>query len=536
MVSTFSRFRRRPHGQAIAPQSYTSTLHRVSSLSCLALSFFVSPLLTAPLPAAPAAFKPVKLFDPATISQRTLPNGVRGVVKETRGTGLVAVQVWVRAGSRYESVSNAGASHLIQDIAMQTSKNYPRSGGGVSGELGGEGGAASVVEALGGVTGAQTSRDATSFSATVGSSFLPAALRALSDATLLPRLTDAEVESAKLEIEAELQNRDSEPLTAVTDLAFRLAFAKHPYKRAALGTSEEVEKLNGKKVRDYHAARYVGSNISVVIVGDVQRDAAHKLIEHYFAGARVGKTVDAIAPETTPLTYNSPVIRRRPIARTATALAFRAPGITNPNDVVAMDVLLSHWSEGREAAMRKVLLGDSDNADQREEGLDDSEEPTAPQTPPMPGVPEPTEPEPLALAFDVNFLTQRDPGLLLFTLVTEPDGRNDAVRATLDEVAGVRQNSIPAAAIARAKTELSRQYIEQGDTLTGQAGALGFYEMISTYEFAVTYLDHIDRITATDIKRVANKYLTATGYVQAVIDAAPRPRTQPLSDQESIPV
>jgi predicted Zn-dependent peptidase len=405
----------------------------------------------------------------------------------------------------------------------------------VTGELGGSGGAEGAIEALGGVTGAQTSRDATSFSATLGSSFLPAALRALSDATLLPRLSDAEVETAKLEIEAELQNRDAEPLAAVTDLAFRLAFAKHPYRRAALGTSEEMEKLNGKKVRDYHAARYVGSNISVVIVGDVQRDGAHKLIEQYFSGARVGKTPDAVAPDTTPLVYNSPVVRRRPIARTATALAFRAPGITNPNDVVAMDVLLSHWSEGREAAMRKVLLGDTANAERPEVG-DDSEEPAPPTTPPMPGVPESTEPEPLALAFDVNFLTQRDPGLLLFTLITETGERAAAVKATLDEVASVRQNSIPAAAIARAKTELIRQYIEQGDTVTGQAGALGFYEMISTYEFAVTYLDHIERITAADIKRVATKYLTPTGYVQAVIDAAPRPRTQPLNDQETIPV
>jgi tRNA U54 and U55 pseudouridine synthase Pus10 len=35
-------------------------------------------------------------------------NGVRGIVKQTHGTGVVAVQVWVRAGSRFETPSTAG--------------------------------------------------------------------------------------------------------------------------------------------------------------------------------------------------------------------------------------------------------------------------------------------------------------------------------------------------------------------------------------------------------------------------------------------
>jgi hypothetical protein len=50
-----------------------------------------------------AAFTAARLFDPATISLRTLPNGVRGIVKQTQGTGVVAVQVWVRAGSRFRN-------------------------------------------------------------------------------------------------------------------------------------------------------------------------------------------------------------------------------------------------------------------------------------------------------------------------------------------------------------------------------------------------------------------------------------------------
>jgi hypothetical protein len=43
------------------------------------------------------------------------------------------------------------------------------------------------------------------------------------------------------------------------------------------------------------------------------------------------------------------------VARTAVALAFRAPGIGVPRDVVALDVLQAHWNEGQDAVLRRVL-------------------------------------------------------------------------------------------------------------------------------------------------------------------------------------
>jgi len=87
----------------------------------------------------------------------------------------------------------------------------------------------------------------------------------------------------------------------------------------------------------------------------------------------------------------------------------------------------------------------------------------------------------------------------------------------------VRADGMADDALERARTVLSRQYIQQGETVSGQAGALGFYEMISTYEFAATYLDRIGRVTPSDIKRVATKYLSTAEHAQVAIEPAPRP-------------
>jgi hypothetical protein len=147
-------------------------------------------------------------------------------------------------------------------------------------------------------------------------------------------------------------------------------------------------------------------------------------------------------------------------------------------------------------------------------------------TPGAPAEPEPAEP--LALGFDASFLTQRDPGLLIVSLVVEPDNRSRAVAALLAEVSRVRNNSIDAASLARAKKMLIRQYTQQGETVSGQAGALGFYEMISSYRFAVDYVSLVQQVTAGDIKRVANTYLSPKNHVQITIEPTPRPLPRPF--------
>ncbi|MDQ3813698.1 MAG: insulinase family protein [Armatimonadota bacterium] len=465
----------------------------------------------------------VRLFDPATIFHYSWPNGVRAVVKETQGTGLVTVQVWVRAGSRYETAMNNGVSHLIEDLALRGSKNYPRLLALKPGDAIG-GGATDALEALGGSVSSQTSRDATFYSATVAASSWPEALRTLADATLHPTLTDVAIEDSRADVQEDVQSRAGDPLASVADLAYAVAFTKHPYRRPAGGTPESVDALTGAQVRAYYKARYVGPNISVIVVGDVQHAMARTLIGQNFSAAP-GAAKQSAAPiptESMPLSFKSASRRRIDMQNVMLGLAYRAPGIKSPRDVVVMDVLLAHWSEGSDAALRRVLRGatkaSKSGADETPEDADDEKDDAAPGSGGQ---------APLALAFNVDFLTQRDPGLFIVALVVRPQDRTKAVQATLEEIGRVQKQGIDAAALQRAKTALVQQYIEQGETVSGQAGALGFYEIISDYKFAQQYLDYVTSITLADVKRVAGRYLSKTSYVQAVVEPMPRPRQRP---------
>jgi zinc protease len=434
-----------------------------------------------------------------------LPNGVRSVVKQAPGAGLVAVQVWVRAGSRHEASPQAGAAHLVAVAALRSSRGYSAKNGGVT----------RAISGLGGESFSQTVRDSTNYSATVAARFLPDTMRALADATLHPDLSDAALKDAKTEARTDIRLRESDPLSVVSDLSYAASFSKHPYRRAAFGSEEDLEVLTPARVRSFFASRYSGSNISVVLVGDVTAARAHQLTAQFFGAApRAAAGAQTVfgTPETAPLPGRT-VRRTGPIARSTMSLSFRAPGMSAPDDVVATDVLLSYWNEGREAQMRKELLGES-NLDDEETSTEDAPD---------------NKPAPIALGLDISYLTQRDPSLMSFALVAEPQNAERASQAIFAEIARVQRNGVGSEALERAKRELRRQYIAQGETAAGQAGALGFYEMIGTYDFAVTYIDRINRITSADIKRVANRYLGAGRYVRVLIEPEPRPEA-PLGE------
>jgi zinc protease len=464
-----------------------------------------------------------KFLDPAAISLRVLPNGVRGIVQENPGTDLVSVQVWIKAGSRFENKDNNGVTHLIESLALLGAGSTPNAKNADIEP-------SKVIAELGGDLGSLSSRDSMFYSATVAAPFLAQTLRALSAATLSPDLSDAKVEVAKEALLAELAAQ-SDPLLLASDLAYATAFETHPYRRPAQGTPSGVAALTGAIVREFHKTRFAGGNISVVVSGDVERLAGHQLIAQYFAHAPKAAPETQPAPAK-PLSGVLPASRRGSLPITVESLAFRSPPVSEAMDAVAADVLLSHWKEGREAALRSVLRADS--PDEEDEALfddEDADDENAGDQAPAPAAPPENEDEdnaPLALGFEADYLTQRDSGLFLITLIA-PRERAAAESAVLDNIARIQNEGLGEEELSRAKNLLRHQYIRQGETLSGQAGSLGFYDMIDSYEFAITYLERIDKITNDDIKRVATTYFKTDAHVQATIEAIRPPVEKPQS-------
>ena len=456
--------------------------------AALALSCALAAPLSSRAHAAETAWTPAPLFASDQISQSTLPNGVRVVSKTTKNAPVVSIQVWVRGGSRAEKAGEEGLSHLIEVAAVNGSKNQPFV------ENGDEGGLDGAIRVVGGESGSLTSRDATFYSATVATADWGRALNALGDTVLQPDLSAASLTRAKIIVANQLVAQVFNPVAQSSNLAYATAYPDHPYGHAEIGSEDALGELTPAKASAFYKRQYVGRNISVVIVGDVAAAEAVEACKRVFATA--SKTVPAVFnPSAGLLPKDREVSVQAPVVTDTLSVAWRSPGIQTPRDVVATDALLALWREGLDANLRRLLMRDGpDGALQ-----------------------------PLVDSYDVDYLTQRDPGLILVTLVGVKD-REGTLKVLNDEIKRLGEQGPGEAEMKRARDLLRRQYLDQSEGVSGQAGSLGFYEMIADYKFALQYEQLTQTVTGADVQRIARQYLTPDKEIRATITPLPRAR------------
>ena len=457
------------------------------ALSC-ALAAPLAPRAHAQTPAQTSTWTPAPLFASNQISQSTLQNGARVVTKFTPGAPVVSIQVWVRGGSRAEKPSEEGMSHLIEVAAVNGSKNQPYV------ENGDEAGLSGAIRVVGGEAGSLTSRDATFYSATVATADWGRALNALGDTVLQPDLSASGINRAKLLIANQLVSQVFNPVSQASDLAYQTAYPKHPYGHSEIGSEDTLGGLSAAKARDFYKRQYVGQNISIVIVGDVAAAEAVAASKRVF-GAASSAPAAKVDPKAEPLPDKREVTVQAPVSSNVLSLAWRSPGIDNPRDVVATDALLSLWREGLDANLRRLLLRDGPDGENK----------------------------PLVDSYDVDYLTQRDPGLITISLVGVQD-RDATIAVVENEIARLAKDGPGEAEMKRARELLRLQYLDQSEGAAGQAGALGFYEMIADYKFALQYEQLTQTVTSADVQRIAREYLAPNKEIRATVNPLPRQR------------
>ena len=445
------------------------TLWQFSLISALALAGVC-------LPEAPPA-SAGKILDPQAITQTTLPNGLRVVIKEAPGINLVALNVWVRAGSSDETEENNGVSHFLEHLMFKGTKK--RAPGDFDME----------VEGLCGIANATTTEDATQYYIVVARQHAEKALDALGDVMSNPAFPEGQIEQEKGIIQNELKRASESPERVLTDWMNRLSFERHPYRLPTAGSLLSVRQINRAKILSFYEKYYVAANMSVVVVGAVKASEILPKIQAAFGGLRAGTVPDrARTPEPVPDRVRHRILDEQ-TQRGYVMIGYRAPGMDTPEDVCAMDVLL--YLLGEERAQSGRL-----NRELRQK-------------------------RGLVSSVYGDYITLREPGIVTFTAETEPAKIETVKDAILQQIAQVRDGLVPDDEVRSAKMLLLGVYTLDNETYDGQAGTLGFYEAKDTYQFALDYADRVQKVTAADIQRVARKYFPENGYSLVIIRPKP---------------
>lgn len=260
---------------------------RARNLSGLAFALCALLLLT------PAAQMRAQSAAPA--DEARLLNGLRIVIVNRPGEPKIWMKLRVHSAAAFDLAGREGMTQLLSDALFPdpTTRQY-------------------ITEELGGQLDVRTTYDSVDVTVSGDSDKFDRLVELLRNAFLQMRLTPDEVKRLKEARLKEARESGSPALAADRAAAARL-YGAHPYGRTITGTAESLARIERADLMLARERFHNPNNATLVIVGNVERTRAMRVLRQYLGAWRKG---DAIAPSTF----------RQPDAPDARALIIDAPG------------------------------------------------------------------------------------------------------------------------------------------------------------------------------------------------------------------
>ncbi len=213
-----------------------------------------------------------------------LTNGLTIVLEEIPALRSVSVGILVGTGSSSETEEIAGISHFVEHMLFKGTAK--RSAYDIAKE----------IDAIGGKINAGTDKEYTSYYAVVLDTHLDVAINILSDMYLNSVFDKDEINKERNVILEEIGMYEDTPDENIHDLACQNILDGHPLGRTVLGSAESIKKINKEKLLDYFKKNYTPDNTIIAVAGNFKADEALALIKENFSRLP-GKRVILPEPE-----------------------------------------------------------------------------------------------------------------------------------------------------------------------------------------------------------------------------------------------
>lgn len=244
---------------------------------------FFTGLLLAALTQASAA-----TFFPYPYQQETLPNGLKAIVISTPSPGLVAYFTVVRTGSRDEvEPGKSGFAHFFEHMMFRGTKKYP----GPEYDR--------LVTSMGAHSNAATTDDFTMYHLTFPKEDLEKVIELESDRFQNLNYAEPAFQTEAGAIYGEYRKNITNPFVLLEEKLLDRAYDVHTYKHTTMGFEADVKAM--PEAYDYSLSFfnrfYRPENAVILVIGDVDPQAAFALIRKYYGGWKKGYAPPKIAAE-----------------------------------------------------------------------------------------------------------------------------------------------------------------------------------------------------------------------------------------------
>ena len=389
-----------------------------------------------------------------------LDNGMHVVLQENHSAPVVALQVWVNAGSADDPGDRSGMAHVLEHMVFKGTRRRA------------EGQIAREVENSGGSINAWTSYDQTVFHVVIASRFFMRGLDILADAMQNSRIDKDDLERELQVIHEEIRLGDDSPGKAVAREMFATAYRKHPYRRPVIGRARSVSRLTKQHVESFSRKWYTPSNMTLVVVGDISAGQALRQIRRLFGspGAKRPRKIRTREPGQRRMRVS---VLHRSTQEAYVTMAFHIPDLVHPHTPV-LDLATVILGEGESSRLVRRLKNERQ----------------------------------LVTHIYAYAYTPRDPGLFIVGATVLPRNVERAVEAMATEVFMLGTEEVTTDELRRAMTIVDSEAVFQKETVQGQARKLGFYQTVAgDVSYEQEYNRRVSGATPAELRQVVSRYL-----------------------------
>jgi predicted Zn-dependent peptidase len=269
---------------------------------------------------------------------------------------------------------------------------------------------------------------------------------------------------------------ENDPDEVLAEAFYSVAFTASPYNWPVVGWMSDLQTIDRKELEEYHRMFYAPNNAVAILVGDVTVGEVQKLAKKYFEHIPPQpepRRVETREPEQTGE-------RRLVVEHTANPrfmMGFHKPSYPDP-DVAAISVMENILAGGRTSRLYKSIFEEKELTA------------AAPSVYEGPG-------------------DRLDNLIIIDAQPRNPHTLEEVETAILEQMERLKQEPVTERELQRVKNQLDANMIRSLGSNIGIAFQVGAGQLFyDDYHVLFRNLERIKEVTAEDVMRVANKYLT----------------------------
>ena len=408
---------------------------------------------------------------PIVYKRRVLANGLTVYSVQNKQNPTVAIQVWYKVGSKNDPPGRSGFAHLFEHIMFKGTRNMKDET------------LDRLTEDVGGENNAFTQSDVTVYHETVPSNYLPTLLWAEADRMASLSVNQAAFVSERAVVEEEYRQSVLAPPYGLLENSVDIySWAVHPYKRPTIGSIHDLDSSTLADVRAFHDTFYRPDNAVLLVVGDFEQAALDGYVNRYFGRIkRPNRPIPRVTVTEPPRKKEKRVNETGPnVPLPALVMTFLTVKETSA-DAEPLRVLDTLLSGGEASRLYRSLVYEQQVASEAGSSAD----------------------------------LRPDAGLFQLSATAASGKTLDAVeKSLLAQVEKIKKTPPTQAELIKARNQILSSTLNGRETNDGVAFALANAAVLDGDPARVnTDLARLQAVTAQDVQRVAQKYLTAQNRV-----------------------